>query len=89
MRNGGGPACLRLRVALTDTQVKAAHRGVFFSQPLHDQLVAWVKKHYREELRPQDLADVHLLHESRAALDELTSILGLRSIYPFQIDSAR
>jgi succinylarginine dihydrolase len=32
----------------------------------------------------EDLRDPQLIEESRAALDELTQILGLGSIYPFQ-----
>jgi succinylarginine dihydrolase len=50
----------------------------------HDVLTAWVKKHYREQIEPKDLADPTLLEESRRALDELTGILGLPAIYPFQ-----
>jgi succinylarginine dihydrolase len=48
------------------------------------RLVTWVKKHYRDRLSHRDLADPQLLRESRRALDELTQILGLGSIYPFQ-----
>jgi succinylarginine dihydrolase len=43
-----------------------------------------VKKHYREKLTPPDLADPRFLDETRRALDELTRLLGLGSIYPFQ-----
>jgi succinylarginine dihydrolase len=43
-----------------------------------------VRRHYREELSPSDLADPQLLRESRAALDELTGLLGIGSIYDFQ-----
>ena len=84
MRNGGGPACLRLRVVLTDAELAAAHQGVMFDQRLDEQLTVWVERHYRDELRPADLADVTLLEESRAALDELTGILGLGAMYSFQ-----
>jgi succinylarginine dihydrolase len=84
MRNGGGPACLRLRVVLTEEELKAAHAAVMFSDALHDSLHAWITRHYREDLSPGDLADPKLLAESRAALDELTRILNLRSLYDFQ-----
>jgi succinylarginine dihydrolase len=84
MRNGGGPACLRLRVVLTDAELAAMAPGVRFSAALHAQLETWVKLHYRDRLTPRDLADPALLEESRRALDELTSILGLGAIYPFQ-----
>ena len=84
MRNGGGPACLRLRVALTPQQRSRVHAGVILDEALYGKLVKWVGRHYRDELRPEDLADPKLLDESRAALDELTQILSIGPIYRFQ-----
>jgi len=84
MRNGGGPACLRLRVVLHDTELAAMNRAVLLDNALFDILNAWVDRHYRDRLTPADLADPALLEESRTALDELTRILGLGSVYPFQ-----
>jgi succinylarginine dihydrolase len=84
MQNGGGPACLRLRVVLTEEEVRAIRPRVMLDRALHDDLVAWVEKHHREELATSDLADPALLRESRAALDELTRILRLGPIYDFQ-----
>jgi succinylarginine dihydrolase len=43
-----------------------------------------VERHYRERLEPADLADVRLLDECRTALDELTALLHLGSIFDFQ-----
>lgn len=84
MRNGGGPACLRLRVVLTGDEIAAMHDGVLMTDSLYKRLVTWVEDHYRDEITPEDLADPRLLEESRDALDELTGILGLGSIYEFQ-----
>ncbi|MGO1501840.1 MAG: N-succinylarginine dihydrolase [Marinobacter sp.] len=85
MRNGGGPACLRLRVALNDDELKAMHRGVILTDKLYERLTSWVEAHYRDQLAREDLADPMLLDEVRKALDELTGILGLGSIYDFQM----
>ena len=85
MQNGGGPACLRLRVALNEQELAAVNPGVLMSDALHDTLVAWVDKHYSDRLSEADLADPQLLTECRTALDELTQILKLGSVYPFQI----
>ena len=85
MQNGGGPACLRLRVVLTDNELKRAHQGVLFTDALHARLQRWIEKHYRETIEPRDLVDSKLLDESRAALDELTHILALPPIYEFQL----
>ena len=84
MSNGGGPACLRLRVVMNEEEIKAANSGVFLNDNLYESLKDWVKKHYREELHPGDLADYKLVDEIKTALDELTNILKLGYIYPFQ-----
>lgn len=85
MRNGGGPACLRLRVALTPSERLSATQGFFLTEPLADALEGWVGQHYREELRPVDLADPLLVDEAHQALDALTKILPLGpSFYRFQ-----
>ncbi len=84
MRNGGGPACLRLRAVLDARQLAAMHQGVLLSPRLYRRLVQWVERHYRAEIHPADMADPQLLRESRTALDELTRIIGLGSIYDFQ-----
>lgn len=85
MRNGGGPACLRLRVAMTPGERAAAAQGFFLDDALAAALEAWITKHYREELGPGDLGDPALVRETQTALDELTRILPLGSdFYPFQ-----
>ncbi|MAL99185.1 MAG: N-succinylarginine dihydrolase [Alteromonadaceae bacterium] len=84
MRNGGGPACLRLRVVLTEQERAAVNGRVLLTDELFRCLERWVEKHYRDRLTQADLADRALLEESRNALDELTGILGLGRIYEFQ-----
>jgi succinylarginine dihydrolase len=76
MRNGGGPACLRLRVVLTDAQEAAMNPAFRFTPALYAALQQWIVKHYREDLTPHDLADPRLLDEVRAAMQELAR-LGL------------
>lgn len=84
MKNGGGPACLRLRVVLTNEEKKASHPFVYLTEELYTRLVHWVHKYYRDQLSDHDLLDPSLLQESQQALDELTQILQLGSIYDFQ-----
>ncbi|MFG0500022.1 N-succinylarginine dihydrolase [Pseudomonas sp. YQ_13] len=84
MQNGGGPACLRLRVALKESELAAVNQGVIMTASLYDTLLQWVDRHYRDRLGEADLADPQLLVECRTALDELTQILKLGSVYPFQ-----
>ncbi|MCH8490011.1 MAG: N-succinylarginine dihydrolase [Oceanicaulis sp.] len=85
MRNGGGPACLRLRVVLDEAQRAAVNPRAWLTPERHDALTAWANANYRETLAPEDLGDPALVDESRAALDALTQIMGLGTdFYPFQ-----
>lgn len=77
MHNGGGPACLRLRMVLTPAEQNALHQGILFTESLDERLVGWVNRHYRDRLSPDDLADPQLFDEVATALDDLTQILGL------------
>lgn len=87
MRNGGGPACLRLRVTLTDAEWAQVNSGNRFSPELYEALKAWIIKHYRESLAAEDLKDPAIMTESFAALEDLTRIMELGSdFYPFQRD---
>lgn len=84
MQNGGGPACLRLRVVLSESEKKAVRPGVWMNAKLYERLKKWINKNYRDRIAPEDLRDPALLKESRKALDELTGILGIGSVYVFQ-----
>lgn len=84
LRHGGGPASLRLRVPLTEAELAAIRGRVVLDEALDAELVAWVEKHYRDRLAPEDLADPQLTREADAALDALTQILGIGSVYAFQ-----
>jgi succinylarginine dihydrolase len=84
MKNGGGPACLRLRVALTQQELDAVNPACLLTDGLYITLVNWVEKYYRDRLVLDDLRDPNLLVESQTALDELTKILSLGSVYRFQ-----
>ncbi len=84
MNNGGGPACLRQRIVLTDAERAAVTARVFFDDALHAELAAWVTKHYRDKLSALDLADPSLWRETMTALDALTRILKLGPVYEFQ-----
>ena len=75
---------MRLRVVLTPTELEQMHRGVIFDDLLESNLIDWVERNFRDTLKVDDLRDPQLLDESRRALDELSGLLGLGPIYPFQ-----
>jgi len=84
MKNGGGPACLRLRVSLSASEAKALGARVLFSPELEAILHDWIVRRYRDRLVPADLADPKLAVESFEAMDELTRILELGNVFDFQ-----
>ena len=84
MQNGGGPACLRLRVALNQAELGAVNSKFILDDQLFAELNRWVNKHYRDEIHPDDLRDPKLAQENFFALDELSQIFDLGSFYEFQ-----
>lgn len=85
MQNGGGPACLRQRVVLTDNELAAVNQACLINDQTYSTLVDWVEKYYLDRLDFAQLADPLLLDHNRQALDELTQLLQLGSIYSFQM----
>ncbi|MEM0927797.1 MAG: N-succinylarginine dihydrolase [Pseudomonadota bacterium] len=84
MKNGGGPACLRLRVVLDEDDLAAMHPGFILNEEKITALERWVQTHYRDRLTAADLADPQLLQEVRAALDALTGLIEAPRLYDFQ-----
>lgn len=77
MKNGGGPACLRLRVVLTPKEQKGIRPEVRLSDNLYQVLCQWIEKHYRDKVAPDDLRDAALAEESAQALAELSQLLKI------------
>lgn len=88
MSNGGGPACLRLRVAMNDDAMATVHPGVVMTKPKLDVLRQVVSAHYRDRLTLDDMTDPDFLPEVRAALSAITDALDLPGLYDFQTESA-
>jgi len=85
MNNGGGPACLRLRVVMSEDQIANTASRILLDEALYSELRAWVERNYRDSLAAADLQDPALLSECRTALDELTQLLKIGSVYDFQL----
>ncbi|MDX1291993.1 MAG: N-succinylarginine dihydrolase [Hyphomonas sp.] len=80
MRNGGGPACLRLRVVMTEDEINACHQGVLLDDETIDELQDVVRKTYRDRLAPSDLADPAFADECREAREALLAVLDLEEL---------
>lgn len=88
MSNGGGPACLRLRVAMSAEAMAAVHPGVVMTHDKIAALRAVITTHYRDRLTLDDLGDPQFLSEVRGALDAVSHALDLPNLYDFQRDTA-
>lgn len=69
MANGGGPACLRLRIQMTKAQIAAVPAAYRFSDQTQEKLIAWIEHWYPESLTLGDLARVEFAEHAQAAAD--------------------
>ncbi len=81
MKNGGGPACLRLRVPMTGEESQAIHQGVVLTDERAQQLQSWVERHYRDKLTLKDFCDASILDELKETFRALGDIIGLPELY--------
>jgi succinylarginine dihydrolase len=77
MKNGGGPACLRLRVVADPEKVDPR----FLMSPAKaDRIEALVAAHWPEAIAPADLGDPALWRQCRSARAKLLGALGLSEL---------
>lgn len=76
MLNGGGPACLRLRVPVRPAEYDKINPNYLLDAKKLNILEDWVRRNYREELTVEDLRSYELFRESRRALDELMQMIN-------------
>ena len=76
MRNGGGPACLRLRVAVDETAEATIDPRFLLDAGRCDRLAVLVERHWPERIALDDLGSRDLWHQCRAARAALVTELG-------------
>jgi len=76
MRNGGGPACLRLRVAVDAAAEAAIDRRFLLDERRCDLIEAMVARHWPERIAPDDLGEADLWHQCQSARAALFAALG-------------
>ena len=85
MANGGGPACLRLRVPLGDAAMVAVDPRFLASSRALDAAEAVVERWWPERIAPADLGEPELWDDCAAARAELLAALGFA---PGELDAA-
>jgi|CXWL01.1.fsa_nt_gi succinylarginine dihydrolase len=79
MRNGGGPACLRLRVPVTATQLAAIKKntGVLVDEVMLSKMEKLIERYYPETLTPQGLRNPELYSSCKSLLAELSILMQI------------
>lgn len=77
MANGGGPACLRLRVQMTEAQLAGLPSQLRLTALRYQQLREWIERWYPEQLSPEQLADAEQARSGLEAVRRLEIELGL------------
>lgn len=75
MGNGGGPACLRLRVPLKQKEIAALPKTYFFSETTYTALKRCIEMHYPESIEITDFADAGFHKKNSHALAAIQDIL--------------
>lgn len=81
MRNGGGPACLRLRIPMTELQISALRQstGILVDAPLLSKLKEFAYKFYPENLTPDELRNHDLYTKSQNLAFEFEATTKIKS----------
>ena len=77
MANGGGPACLRLRIVADPATVDPRF---LVDEGKLDRIAACIADHWPEEIAPDDLADPALWARIEAARRALHTLLDLETL---------
>jgi len=78
MRNGGGPACLRLRVAVSAQAMAAIDPRFLLDEARCDRLQSVIERFWPDQIAPDDLGTPALWEQCRAARGALLEALGFR-----------
>ncbi|RYZ62638.1 MAG: succinylarginine dihydrolase, partial [Proteobacteria bacterium] len=80
MKNGGGPACLRLRLVLSESERAQVAPGVWLTLEMQNKLEQLIKSRYRDRLEVESLRDPQFYIETMRVFDELEQLFGLRLV---------
>ena len=77
MRNGGGPACLRLRVMLNQDEIRRLNGRALLTPQRYEQLKVHISATYPDRLQLEDLQDWKLCQRLLDSVSGVYGILGL------------
>lgn len=74
MANGGGSACLRLRVPIVNQQ--AMHQAYLLNDTRFDSISDFIKNHYRDRITLDDLQDMDFAIETLSVYNKLNDVIN-------------
>jgi succinylarginine dihydrolase len=83
MANGGGPACLRLRLQVTQDQLQGMPSQLRLTALRYQQLRQWIERWYPEQLSLEQLVDAEQARSALEAVRQLEIELGLAPQGPY------
>lgn len=81
MRNGGGPACLRLRVLMNENEIERLQGKALLTQERYTELKKLISTRYPDHLQLADLRDAALAQSLYQVTEECARILGIATRY--------
>ncbi len=78
MNNGGGPACLRLKLLLTEEEWESISSRFYFDNQKYEFLQSYINSHYPEILQGNELQELRFIEEMNGCIRGLYEWFGLR-----------
>lgn len=75
MKNGGGPACLRLRVQLTAEELQAIPQSALFSPTLYKNIKSIIETSYPDSFHLTDLLDPQFRAAAQHAITQIDRLI--------------
>ncbi len=75
MRNGGGPACLRLRIVMEDAMIGQIATPYLFSPQRYEVLKDCIERYYPTAIVPNDIYSKEMLHHVTLAHEQLMALV--------------
>lgn len=79
MRNGGGPACLRLRIVMPRVPMTEAIEKLRWTPEKNAILSEWITRHYPDRLTPEMLRDTAFATEMMELYAGLNELVGVEA----------
>lgn len=78
MQNGGGPACLRLRLVMNEDEFSEMNQSFVFNEKLYEEIKNLIENYYPEELKLEDLLEAEVQEQIKLCFDKYQEIFNIK-----------